>query len=51
MTSTVIPLRPASPPPPRGFRWVFCLSYVHWRSKRRVYRKNGGYFRFLIRAA
>ena len=39
----------ANPRKPRpGGRWVFCKSFVHWRSKKRVYRKNGGYFRFWI---
>ena len=36
---------------PNGWRWVYTRSFVHWRSKRRVYRKNGGFFRFLVRAA
>jgi hypothetical protein len=46
---TPIPPIPVAAPP--GYRWIFCVSYVHWRSKKRVFRKNGGYFRFLVRAA
>lgn len=36
-------------PAPPGYRWVYCLSFVHWRSGKRVFRKDGGYFRFLAR--
>ncbi len=27
---------------------VYCESFVHWRTKKRVYRKNGGMFRFVF---
>jgi hypothetical protein len=35
--------------PRPGWRVIFCKSFIHWRSKKRVYRKNGGYFRFYVR--
>ena len=35
---------------PPGYRVVYCLCFKHWRSGQLVYRKNGGYFRFLVRA-
>ena len=38
-------------PAPRGYKWVFCPYFIHWRSKKRVYRKDGGMFCFLVRAA
>jgi hypothetical protein len=34
---------------PPGYHWVFCLCFKHWRSGQMVYRKNGGYFRFLVK--
>jgi hypothetical protein len=34
---------------PPGFHWVFCLCFKHWRSGQLVYRKDGGYFRFLVK--
>lgn len=36
-------------PAPPGFHWVCVPYFIHWRSKKRVYRKDGGYFRFLVR--
>jgi len=44
-------LVPTVKPAPRGYRWVFTPYFIHWRSKKRVYRKNGGMFCFLVRAA
>lgn len=35
---------------PPGFRWVFCKCFKHWRSGELVYRKDGGFFRFLVKA-
>jgi len=29
-------------PPPPGKRWVFCASYVHWRSKKRLWARDYG---------
>ena len=37
-------------PAPKGWRYVFCKSFVHHISKKRVFRRNGGYFCFLVRA-
>jgi len=34
---------------PPGFAWVFCKSFRHYRTGKPVFRKNGGYFRFLVR--
>lgn len=34
---------------PPGFSWVFCKSFRHYRTGKQVYRKNGGYFCFLVR--
>lgn len=33
---------------PPGFCWVYCKYFHHWRTKKPVYRKDGGYFRFLV---
>lgn len=33
---------------PRGKRWVFTPYFIHWRSKQKVYRKDGGVFAFLV---
>ena len=33
---------------PPGFSWVFCKSFRHYRTGKQVYRKNGGYFCFLV---
>lgn len=41
-------MTPGRKPPP-GYRWVFCKSFKHWRTGRPVFRRNGGYFRFLVR--
>jgi hypothetical protein len=49
--SSIIPLITGPRPAPRGYRWVFCKSFIHWRSKKPVFRKNGGMFCFLVRAA
>lgn len=35
--------------PPPGKKWVFTPYFIHWRSKQKVYRKNGGFFCFLVR--
>jgi hypothetical protein len=35
-------------PAPKGKRWVFTPYFTHWRSKKRVYRKDGGMFAFLV---
>lgn len=37
-------------PAPPGFRWVFCKCFRHYRTGELVYRKNGEYFAFLVRA-
>lgn len=29
--------------------YIFVDSYVHWRTGKRVYRKNGGKFRIPVR--
>ena len=42
-------VRPRDRPPP-GWRYVYCKVFIHWISKKPVRRKNGGYFRFLVRA-
>lgn len=34
---------------PKGYRWVFCKSIKHWRTGKRVFRKNGGCFSFLVK--
>ncbi len=34
---------------PRGFRWVFCPSFIHYRTGKRVYPKNAKCFVFLVR--
>lgn len=49
--SDITPLVTGPRPAPRGYRWVFCKSFIHWRSKKPVFRKNGGMFCFLVRAA
>lgn len=36
-------------PAPAGFRWIFCREVRHWRSGKMMRRKNGGFFRFLVR--
>lgn len=36
-------------PAPPGFRWVYCREFIHYITKRPVRRKNGGWFRFLVR--
>jgi len=46
-TPTIVPFKPA----PRGYRWVFCRYFIHYRTKKPVYRKDGGVFCFLVRAA
>ncbi len=33
---------------PAGRRWVFCMYFVHYRTKQRVYRKDGRPFCFLV---
>lgn len=35
--------------PPPGFHWVFCKCFKHWRTGELVYRKDGGFFRFLAK--
>jgi hypothetical protein len=37
--------KPSIPGSP-GDGWVYTPYFVHWRSRKRVYRKNGGMFRF-----
>lgn len=44
-----IPMIALEYPAPPGFRWVFVRCFRHYISKKLVYRKNGGYFRFLAR--
>lgn len=39
-----------NPPAPPGKRWIYVRCFRHWRSKKLVYRLNGGYFRFLVNA-
>lgn len=51
MSDNIVPFEGQRKPAPRGFRWVFCRFYIHWRTKKPVYRKNGGMFCFLVRAA
>ncbi len=36
--------------PPHGYRKVYCMSFVHYITKKRVYRKDGKPFCFLVRA-
>jgi hypothetical protein len=38
-------------PAPRGFRWIFVKSFVHWRSKKVIEAANYGReaFCFLVR--
>ncbi len=36
-------------PAPPGYRWVFCTSFVHYITKKRVFRKDGKRFHFLVR--
>ena len=38
------------PKPRPGWRVIFCMSFIHWRSKKRVYRKDGKPFCFFVRA-
>jgi hypothetical protein len=35
---------------PPGFKWVYCTSYMHAKSKRRVYAAPGTVFAFLVPA-
>jgi hypothetical protein len=42
-----MPTPPFKAPP--GYRWIYTPYFRHWRTGRRVYRKNGGMFRFLVR--
>lgn len=37
-------------PAPKGYRWVFCRSFKHWRTGKPVYRKDGKCFAFLVRS-
>ncbi len=34
---------------PKGFRWVFCPYFVHYRTGKKVYPKKSKYFAFLVR--
>lgn len=34
---------------PPGYRVVYCKCFRHPRSGKMVYRKDGGYFRFLVK--
>jgi len=43
------PMEPGSQPAPAGFRWVFCKSYTHPKTRRRIYAKTGKCFAFLVR--
>lgn len=36
-------------PPPPGYKLVFCRSFVHPKTKRRVYPKRGKSFAFLVK--
>lgn len=36
-------------PAPKGFRWVCCKCFTHWRSKKTVYPKTAECFMFLVR--
>lgn len=38
-------------PAPKGWKWVYTPYFIHYRSKKRVFRKDGGMFCFLVRAA
>lgn len=38
-------------PPPKGGRVIYCRSFVHPKSKRRIYAKPGKVFRFELPAA
>lgn len=33
-----------------GWRLVFCMSFIHWRSGKRVFRKDGRPFAFWVRS-
>lgn len=35
--------------PPPGYKWVYCRSYIHATTKRRVYAAPGKVFAFLVR--
>jgi hypothetical protein len=39
-------------PAPRGFRWIFCASYKHWRSGKILHAKDYGKkaWAFLVRS-
>lgn len=37
-------------PAPPGWRWIFCKEVRHWRSGKMMRRKDGGFFRFMVRA-
>ena len=36
-------------PAPPGYRWVFCMSFVHYITKEHVHRKDRKPFCFLVR--
>jgi hypothetical protein len=42
--------KPEERPVPDGYKVVYRRSFVHPRTKRRVYAKSGKSFRFIVRA-
>jgi hypothetical protein len=38
----------AQKPAPKGFKWVYCRSYVHPKSRKRIYARSGKVFAFLV---
>jgi len=35
--------------PPKGGRLVFCRSYIHPKTRRRIYARSGKVFRFWVK--
>lgn len=35
--------------PPSGYRWIYRKSFRHYITKKDVFRKDGGYFCFLVK--
>lgn len=47
----VVAMADPAEPPPKGGRVIYCRSFVHPKSKRRIYAKPGKVFRFELPAA
>lgn len=41
-----MPKKKAAPP---GYKWVFCRSFIHRRTGKRIFPKSGKVFSFLVR--